>query len=158
MRVDLQVHSTAPRSRVWKTLVDWERQSDWMLDAKAVHVLSAHRAGVGVTIRCPTNLLGVTVQDIMRVTQWVPNEVLEIVHLGRVITGTGAFVLEDAPDGGTTIRWWEEVTPPLGRVGELGADVLVAPVVRRIFRRSLTNLAQLAQDDHVRLRAIDSRR
>lgn len=146
MRVDLQVTSSAPRGVVWSTLVDWERQCDWMLDARAVHVLTPQREGVGVTIRCPTNLLGVTVQDIMRVTRWVEGEVLEVVHLGRVITGSGAFELQDAPDGGTVIRWWEEVDPPLGRVGAIGARFVVAPVTKAIFARSLKALARTAED------------
>ncbi len=145
MRVDLDVHSGATRRQVWDVLVDWERQPEWMLDAKEVLVESAHRTGVGVTIRCPTNLLGVTVQDVMRVTGWREGEYLEVVHLGRIITGSGAFELSDAPDGGTSIRWWEEVDPPLGALGEWGASLAVAPVIRAIFRRSLTNLARLAE-------------
>lgn len=147
MRVDLEVTSTAPRERVWSVLVDWERQPEWMLDAKAVHVLSPQRTGEGVTIRCPTNLLGFTVQDVMRVTGWREGEYLEMTHLGRVITGTGAFELVDAPGGGTTIRWWEQVDPPLGALGEWGATTFVAPVIRAIFRRSLANLARAAEED-----------
>ncbi len=146
MRVDLEVTSSAPRQDVWDVLVDWERQAEWMLDAKAVHVLSTHREGEGVTIQCPTNLLGFTVQDVMRVTGWRDGEYLEVLHLGNVITGKGAFELVDAPDGGTVIRWWEEVDPPLGALGEWGASTLVAPIIRRIFTRSLTNLARAAEE------------
>lgn len=150
MRVDLSVHSKAPRAAVWDVLVDWERQSEWMLDAKAVHVVSEHREGDGVTIRCPTNLLGFTVQDVMRVTRWEDQRALEVIHLGKIITGTGAFELEDAPGGGTTIRWWEEVDPPLGALGEFGANLVAAPVIRKIFTRSLTNLAELAEAEAAR--------
>lgn len=145
MRVDLEVTSTAPRETVWQVLTDWERQAEWMLDAKAVHVLTPEREGVGVTIQCPTNLLGVTVQDVMRVTGWREGEYLEIVHLGKIITGSGAFELSDRPGGGTTIRWWEEVDPPLGALGEWGASTLVAPIIRKIFTKSLSNLARAAE-------------
>ena len=41
----------APPSVVWDVLVDWERQPDWMVDAKEVHVVTPHREGEGVTIR-----------------------------------------------------------------------------------------------------------
>ncbi len=98
-----------------------------------------------MTIRCPTNLLGVTVEDVMRVTGWRDQEELEVTHLGRVITGSGAFVLHDAPDGGTRIEWWEEVDPPLGALGEWGATTLVLPILKRIFGRSLSRLARLAE-------------
>jgi hypothetical protein len=42
------------------------------------------------------------------------------------------------------VTWWEEVDPPLGALGEWGASTLVLPVLRRIFSRSLRNLAELA--------------
>lgn len=150
MRIELDVPTSAPREVVWDVLVDWERQPDWMVDAKAVHVLTPDRTGVGVTIRCPTNLMGVTVQDVMRVTRWEEHEVLEVVHLGSIITGTGAFELRDGPGDGSTIHWWEEVDPPLGVVGEWGAATFVAPVIRRLFTRSLTNLAGIAEREALR--------
>ena len=145
MRLEVDRHVAAPRDVVWRVLTDWERQPEWMLDAKSVEVLTPEREGVGVTIRCPTNLLGVTVEDVMRVTGWRDQEELEVTHLGRVITGSGAFVLHDAPDGGTRIAWWEEVDPPLGALGEWGATTLVLPILERVFGRSLSRLARLAE-------------
>jgi len=144
MRIDLHQDTTAPIAVVWEVLTRWEEQPRWMLDAKEVHVTSGHREGVGVELRCPTNLLGFTVQDTMRVTRWEPPHVLEVVHTGRIITGIGAFELSER-DGGTRIGWWEEVDPPLGALGEFGANLFVAPIVRRIFRRSLRNLARASE-------------
>lgn len=131
---------------VWEVLTDWERQSDWMLDALSVEVLTPTRTGEGVTIRCPTRLLGVVVQDVMRVTDWRPERRLEVVHLGSVITGSGAFDLEPV-DGGrrTRIRWTEWIDPPLGAFGEWGAGVVAAPLLRRLFGRSLDNLVEIAE-------------
>jgi uncharacterized membrane protein len=68
VRLEVSVEAAAPPQVVWDVLTHWERQSEWMLDAKSVEVLTPQREGVGVTIRCPTNLLGVTVEDVMRVT------------------------------------------------------------------------------------------
>ena len=147
MRLEVQQKVAARREDVWRTLTTWERQPEWMVDAKAVHVLTPERAGEGVTIRCPTNLLGVTVQDVMRVTGWREPSYLEVTHLGRIITGVGAFELEELPDGRTRLVWWEEIDPPLGAVGAWGAQRLVLPVLRRIFARSLANLAALAEAD-----------
>jgi carbon monoxide dehydrogenase subunit G len=146
MRLEIEQQIAASPQVVWDVLTAWERQPEWMLDAKEVHVLTPERTGVGVTIRCPTNLLGVTVQDVMRVTRWEEPRLLEVVHLGRIITGTGAFELEEQ-DGGTSLRWWEEVDPPFGAVGEWGATTVVLPILRRIFGRSLANLAELAERD-----------
>lgn len=148
MRLEVTVEAAAPPAAVWEVLTHWERQSEWMLDAKSVEVLTPEREGVGVTIRCPTNLLGVTVEDVMRVTDWEHERVLGVTHLGRIITGSGAFELSPATvDGveGTRIDWWEEVDPPLGAFGEWGASTFVLPILRRIFTRSLRNLASLAE-------------
>ena len=139
MRLEVIREFVAPRRTVWAVLTDWERQPEWMSDAVAVEVLTPRRHGVGVTIRCPTRLLGVTVQDVMRVTGWEEARYLEIQHVGRVIRGSGAFELEDRGEG-TLVRWWEVIDPPLGALGERGASLLVLPVLSRIFARSLANL------------------
>jgi carbon monoxide dehydrogenase subunit G len=144
VRLEVSVRAAAPPQVVWDVLTHWERQSEWMLDAKSVEVLTPQREGVGVTIRCPTNLLGVTVEDVMRVTAWSEPTLLEVTHLGRIITGSGAFELVPEGDGWTRIDWWEEVDPPFGALGEFGANLLVLPILRRIFTRSLTGLADLA--------------
>lgn len=145
MRLEVHVLVDAPREMVWELLTCWERQPEWMLDAKAVEVLTPRREGVGVTLRCPTALFGVTVDDVMRVTVWDAPVRLEVEHLGRVITGRGAFVLTEVDATTTRIDWWEEVAPPLGVVGERVATAVVLPVLRRIFTRSLRNLARMAE-------------
>jgi hypothetical protein len=84
------------------------------------------------------------VKDVMEITTWDPPRELGIVHKGR-FTGTGAFVLEPAPEG-TEFTWWEEFRPPLGPLGELGFRLLIGPHLRRVFARSLENLRRLAED------------
>lgn len=152
MLLEVSVEAAVSRRTVWDVLTHWEKQPQWMLDAKSVEVLTPEREGAGVTIRCPTNLLGVTVEDVMRVTGWDEPSRLEVTHLGRVITGSGAFELVALADDRTRIDWWEEVDPPLGALGEWGASTLVRPVLRRIFTRSLRNLVALAEEaaDHTR--------
>lgn len=145
MRLEVQREVEASSLTVWSVLTAWERQPEWMVDARAVHVLTPLREGPGVTIRCPTNLLGFTVQDVMRVTAWEPPRRLAVEHLGRVITGHGAFELDDRGTDRCLVRWWEEVTPPLGRLGEWGASRVALPVFERIFARSLDRLASLAE-------------
>lgn len=150
MRLEVDAVSAAPRALVWDVLTDWERQPDWMVDARAVEVVSVHRAGVGVTLRCPTDLVGLVVQDVMRVTRWEEGRRLDVVHLGRVIVGTGGFELRDAPGGTTRIVWWEEIAPPLGAVGRWVGRRLVLPLVRRVFQRSLTQLAGRCEQEALR--------
>ncbi len=144
MRVEVSRYVFAPPHVVWAVLTDWERQADWMVDARSVTVTSEHREGPGVTVRCPTNVLGVTVDDEMRVTEWVEGERLTVEHLGSLITGSGTFELAPTPVG-TRIVWSEQIDPPLGPVGELGAQLVVKPYVERLFSRSLGNLKQLCE-------------
>ena len=147
MRLEVTVDAAAPRQVVWDVLTTWERQPEWMLDALDVEVLTPARTGVGVTIRCPTNLLGVTVEDVMRVTAYEEPSCLAVEHLGRIITGYGAFELTELDVAHTRIDWWEEVDPPLGAFGEWGASTFVLPILRHIFGRSLRGLAVLAETE-----------
>ena len=147
MRLEVVQEVAAPRALVWDVLTEWERQPEWMLDAKEVHVLTPERTGEGVTLRCPTNLMGITVQDVMRVTGWDEPSYLEVTHLGKIITGHGAFELAEIDEYTTRITWWEEIDPPLGAFGEWGASTFVLPIIRRIFARSLRGLAELAETE-----------
>lgn len=147
MQLEVSRPVAAPRAVVWRVLTRWEQQADWMLDARSVEVLTPQRTGEGVTLRCPTNLLGVVVDDVMRVTGWEEPSYLEVTHLGRVITGDGAFALEALDDEHTRVTWRERIDPPFGAVGEWGASWVAGPVLTRVFGRSLARLARLAQDE-----------
>lgn len=143
MLLEVERHVAAEIKVVWDVLVDWDRQPEWMLDARGVDLVTPHRSGHGVTLHVPTSLLGVPVLDVMRVTGWDPPRRLEATHLGRVIRGVGAFELTPEA-GGTRLRWWEEVEVPFGALGARAAS-LALPALRRIFATSLRRLAVAAE-------------
>ncbi len=143
-RIEAQTHIEAPIKHVWARLVDWERQAEWMVDARSVTVLTPHREGSGVEIRCPTRILGVVVNDDMAVTEWHPPRVLGVRHLGRLIRGVGAFELDETAYG-TRVVWWEEAEVPLGGVGDAAAQLAVVPWVNRVFRRSLAAFKRVCE-------------
>lgn len=135
---------------MWDLLTDWESQPDWMQDARSVTVTSPNRTGVGVTIDVPTHIAaGLTVLDVMEVTEWVEQRKIGVRHTGRVIKGSGAFELTPTrlPDGaeGTLFTWTEDIDAPLGRVGDTVARYTAVPVVAFVFRRSLHALKQVAE-------------
>lgn len=135
----------APVERVWEVLIDWEAQPRWMVDARSVAVLTPHREGLGVVLRCRTVIAGgLVVTDDMETTEWSERSTIGVRHLGRLIRGVGAFDLEPTAEG-TRLVWWEEFDPPLGRIGELVAGAAVVPLVNRVFRSSLARLKALCE-------------
>lgn len=143
-RIAATTHIEAPIGRVWDVLVDWERQAEWMVDAKSVTVTSSSREGVGVVVRCRTDILGIVVDDDLEVTQWEEPEVLGVRHVGRFVRGVGAFELTETPHG-TRLEWWEEAEAPFGSVGDALAGIAVVPWVTGVFRRSLARLKRLCE-------------
>jgi hypothetical protein len=110
-----------------------------------VSVLSRHRVGPDVVVRC---LMGIkrpfVITDDMITTEWYEHSTIGVRHLGKLIRGIGAFDLEAVP-AGTRVVWWEEVDPPLGSVGEIVTTTLVAPLVSRMFKASLSRLKALCE-------------
>lgn len=143
-RIEVTTHVEAPPVRVWEVLTDWEGQPRWMVDALDVIVLSDKREGVGVVVRCPTNIMGVVVVDDLEVTEWVEPRVLSVRHLGRVIRGLGSFELAETRYG-THLTWWEEIEVPGGEVGDALAGALLVPWVSRTFRASLARLKRVCE-------------
>lgn len=144
-RIEATTHVEAPPQRVWDVLVDWGRQAEWMVDVRSLAVVSEERDGLGVTVRCRTNILGLTVNDELEVTEWEPPTTLGMRHLGPVIQGAGAFELTETPYG-TRLVWWEEAHAPLGSVGDTVTGVVIVPWVNRVFRRSLARLKRLCEN------------
>ncbi len=132
-----------PPEVVWRLITDWERQGDWMLEARDFRVLSQQRTGVGVEAEATVTIAGITVRDRVRVTAWEPQRRLAIRHLGWV-SGDAELVLT-AEGGSTYLFWRESLNPPLGPLGALGLTLL-RPVMARVFRRDLDVLAGLVRD------------
>ena len=143
-RIEAVTHVEAPVDRVWACLVDWELQPQWMVDVRSIAVTSAHREGVGVELRCQTNILGIVVRDDLVVTDWDEPATLGVRHLGPVLRGVGAFELTETPYG-TRLNWWEEAEAPLGSIGDAVAGIVVVPWVARVFRRSLARFKRVCE-------------
>src|SRR5205085_9535433 len=124
---------------VWATLLQWERQPEWMVDAASVRVLGDHRAGPGVQVAVKTNVFGIAaLTDVLEVGEWDPPTRLVMVRRGFV-RGRGEWRLEPT-DGATTFSWREEIRMPIPLLGELVLR-LYRPFLRRLMRRSVVRLA-----------------
>ena len=122
----------------WASLLAWERQADWMLDADRVEVVSANREGVGVRLAVRTRILGLPAfTEPMEVIGWEPPRRLVLRH-GGLVSGEGTWTLTPEP-GGTRFGWTEDVRLRVPMVGEAAAR-LYAPVLRRLMRRAAAGL------------------
>jgi hypothetical protein len=146
MILQVAIQASAEPARVWQVLIDWAGQSRW-IPFTTVDVVSDHDQGLGVRAvalsgirlgRIPVGLL-----DNFVVTGWRPAKELEVLHLGPYFTGEGAFRLEPH-HGGTRVTATEVFSLPGGKPIEAIVR-LGLPLMRAAFRRSLRDLATIAE-------------
>jgi carbon monoxide dehydrogenase subunit G len=126
---------SADPERVWRAAVDWPSQYRWMWATRA---RGGHALGASVVARTGIGPVGFT--DTMVITKWDPPNRCIVRHTGRVVRGTGIFVIVPQAES-CLVQWTERLQLPLGLVGRLGWPV-VRPFVRwgldssfRRFRR-----------------------
>jgi hypothetical protein len=147
--------SLAPED-AWDVVMDWERQSRWMLFTR-VWATGNGGTGVGGGVAARTSVGGIGFTDDMVITHWDPPRECTVKHLGKLVRGTGTFTITPATTpappstgglpaaaGGSRFTWAEDVVPPLGHLG-----VFVWPVLRPGFevmmRISLRRLSKEIQ-------------
>jgi carbon monoxide dehydrogenase subunit G len=140
VRVHLEerVAVAAPPEAVFAAVADFQAQSEWVAFTTVTTEGGPHR--VGERLVAVTKVAGVGFSDPMEVTRWDPPRRIEVRHHGRVVRGTGTFLVEPAP-GGAWLRWAEDLDLPLGAAGRAGFAV-VGPAFRLLLRRSLRRLAR----------------
>ncbi|MGW1342400.1 hypothetical protein ACWCOV_15240 [Kribbella sp. NPDC002412] len=81
----------------WDVVVDWERQSRWMV---LTRVWGTENGGVGVGggVAARTSVGGLGFTDDMVITHWDPPRECTVKHLGTVVRGTGTFAIRPASD------------------------------------------------------------
>lgn len=120
--LQLTVDVPADPETVFDAMTDWGAQHEWMLGTR-VH----GGRGPGAGIEAFTGIGPIGFWDTMTVTRWDAPRVVEVVHTGQVVRGTGVFRVEPAGPGSRFV-WQEDVDLPFGRLGALGW-----PVVKPLF-------------------------
>ncbi len=129
---------------MWRLLVDWDRQGDWIPFTRTRYV-DGPALAVGTRIAARTGLGPLGFVDPMTVTAMDEPHRYEVVHTGRVVKGVGSFAVE--PDGrGTRFTWWERVEVPGGPLAPLLWRV-GAPLTRLAFGHALRRLRRLAESE-----------
>ena len=123
----LTVDVDAPVEQTWAGATDWAGQGEWMLGTR-VWPTAQGGQGVGGGIEAFTGVGPLGFLDRMEITLWEPPRRCHVLHLGRVVRGTGAFEVEPLADGRSRFVWREDLELPLGVLGRLGW-----PLVRPAF-------------------------
>ena len=123
----LTVDVDAPVEQTWAGATDWAGQGQWMLGTR-VWPTAQGGQGVGGGIEAFTGVGPLGFLDRMEITLWEPPRRCHVLHLGRVVRGTGAFEVEPLPGDRSRFVWREDLDLPLGLLGRLGW-----PLVRPAF-------------------------
>ncbi len=136
----LHVDVDATVAQTWAGATDWARQGEWMLGT-TVRPTAQGGQGVGGGVEAFSGIGRLGFLDTMSITRWDPPHVCEVEHTGRVVRGTGAFVVEERPGARSRFVWREDLDLPLGPVGRLGWR-LVRPAFAYGVRLSLRRFAR----------------
>ena len=117
--LSLSVKSPRSQQETWQAIIDWQAQSNWMLQTK-VWVTSKENQGVGTKIAAFTGPLHrlyprmkwFGILDLMEVTAWQPPERCDVIHNGKIIKGTGSFLIEAVDSKSSYFHWSEEIQAP----------------------------------------------
>jgi polyketide cyclase/dehydrase/lipid transport protein len=136
--LSVSVDIDAPVDRTWAVVTDWPRQGEWM-PMTEVRVSADTPMGVGAKISARSGIRGASVVDPMVVDVWTPPHRCEVVHLGKIITGRGVFIVEPLPGERSRFTWREELESEgvrriIDRIGLPPSRVLVNVALKRLAR------------------------
>jgi hypothetical protein len=136
--VSVSIVLDMPRTTIWAELERIEGHVEWMRDATAIRFVGDLRRGVGTIFECDTRVGPIRLTDVMEITDWEPGSKIAVTHRG-LVTGSGAFSLEDGPGAATTVRWEERLRLPWWLGGTIGGSV-ARPVLAALWRGNLRRL------------------
>jgi polyketide cyclase/dehydrase/lipid transport protein len=134
--VDADVEQT------WRAAIDWPRQGDW-IPLTDVRVTQGDGSAVGDRVVARTAIGPIGFDDLMEITAIEPPRRCDVVHLGRVVRGTGVFAVAPRPAGGSRFTWTERLDLPLGGFGRAGF-LVIRPLAVLALRFALRRFARHA--------------
>jgi hypothetical protein len=138
-RIRVETEIPAPPAVVWDDVRHIDRHVEWMHDAESITFTSSFTDGVGTTFDCATKVGPLRLTDKMEITEWEPEAVMGVRHVG-LVEGSGRFTLTATASGGTHFAWEEELVFPWWMGGPLGG-LVGGQILKLIWRRNLQLLA-----------------
>lgn len=124
-RVSIRIN--VPQVEVWKYLVEWKSQGDWMaLTSVTSSADESGVSGIGTEIHAFTGIGKFGIMDEMRVTKWDPPNFCAVDHYGRWIKGIGEFRLIATSDSTTRFDWYERIDAPTALLALIKPGILIA--------------------------------
>lgn len=141
--VELSIEISASAEEVWRGITNWPAQSQWMLGTKVNGVDGAAQE-VGGRISAFTGIGPIGFLDTMTITRWEPPYRCDVDHTGKVVMGTGTFLIQALGESRCRFVWSEDLRIPLGKIGAIGF-ALLRPLFLGGVRASLKSFARLVE-------------
>ena len=129
----LTIEISAPIEEVWREIIDWQGQSEWMLATRVYDDVQSPE-GVGHRLRAFTGpfakrstLIGL--MDEMEVSIWQPPTFLRVEHICNLLKGYGTFTLSRVGEVRTRFDWFEEIKAPLVILALIKIPTLVGVLI-----------------------------
>ena len=104
--------------------------------------------GLGGQIAAFTGIWKLGFLDTMTVTRWEPPQRCDVIHTGRVVKGTGTFIVESLGEESCRFIWSEDLEIPLGPIGLVGFKLLKPAFVAGV-RHSLHKFSNLVEQGQI---------
>jgi uncharacterized protein YndB with AHSA1/START domain len=145
--IELSVDILAPAEKVWSAITDWPSQDAWMMGTK-VRPVNGDGQGLGGQIAAFTGIGKLGFLDTMTVTRWEPPQRCDVIHTGRVVKGTGTFIVESLGEHSCRFIWSEDLEIPLGPIGLVGFKLLKPAFVAGV-RHSLQKFSNMVEQGQI---------
>jgi hypothetical protein len=129
----------APAGKVFRALLAWERQGEWIPFTK-VRLVDGD-GGEGSSVEAVTQVGPAVLRDAMRVVKVDPPYEIRVVHYGKVLRGPGVMRCTPMGDDRTQVVWHEWFHLPNGAAGKVawpvlwpGSKVSLTQALRRFAR------------------------
>jgi hypothetical protein len=122
--IEFFVDINSTPEKVFDYLTDWPAQSEWIFGTRVEIRTPGLAKEVGGEIAAFTGFGPIGFWDYMTVTQWEYPSIVDVIHTGRVVKGTGSMRVEKVSESKTRFYWSEDLEIPLGIFGLFGFRLL----------------------------------
>lgn len=122
--IELYVDIKSTPEKVFDYLTNWPAQSEWIFATRVEIRTLGLAKEVGGQIAAFTGFGPIGFWDYMTITKWEHPRIVDVIHTGKVVVGTGSMRVEKLTESITRFYWSEDLEIPLGFIGKIGFGLL----------------------------------